>query len=67
MYNKNKKFSTFLNPLENEEPNEERRKYIGDLVCIKNIIEKFFDQNYLLEDGVNGSELAIFKIILYTY
>ena len=38
--NKNNKFLTFLNHLENEEPNEKRKKYIGDLVCIKKLIKK---------------------------
>ena len=51
-----------LNPFENEEPNEERRKYIGDLVGIKNITEKMFDQDYLPKDRVNDEELAILKV-----
>ena len=58
------KFLTSLNPFTNEELNEERRKYIGDLVGIKTIIRKTFDQEYLPKDRVNDSELAILKVSL---
>ena len=61
---KNLKSLTILNPFANEDPNEERRKYIGDLVGIKNIIRKTFHQEYLPKDRVNDSELAILKVSL---